>query len=60
MTLEFNLAHDEIAPGDATDIAFTDDLDALAPTIPGLVAVSVDTNTCAGSTVAAARSRPAI
>jgi len=51
VTLEFNLVHDETAPGDATDVAFTDDLDTLSPPVPGLVASSVDTNTCAGSTV---------
>jgi len=51
VTLEFNLTHDESASGDATGIAFTDDLAALSPTIPGLVAASVDTNTCPGATV---------
>ena len=37
-TLEFTLAHDEFAPGDATGISFTDDLDA---TLSGLVATGL-------------------
>ncbi len=50
-TLVFTLTHDEFAPADATGISFSDDLTALSPGIPGLIAASVDTNTCAGSTV---------
>ena len=38
VTLEFTLTHDELAPGDATGITFTDDLAALVPAIPGLTA----------------------
>ena len=38
VTLEFTLTHDALAPGDATAIAFTDDLAALVPAIAGLTA----------------------
>jgi len=38
VTLQFTLTHDENAPGDATSIAFTDDLDA---TLSGLVATGL-------------------
>lgn len=38
VTLEFTLTHSEFAPGDATDIAFTDDLDAA---LAGLVATGL-------------------
>ena len=51
VTLEFNLTYPEDATGNATAVAFTDDLDALSPGVPGLVATSVDTNTCTGATV---------
>ncbi len=52
VTLEFNLSYDvEEGTPDATDIAFTDDLTALTPAVPGLVAASVDTNTCPGAMV---------
>jgi uncharacterized repeat protein (TIGR01451 family) len=52
VALEFTLLYDpELPAPDATVIAFTDDLTALAPAVPGLVAASVDTNTCTGSTI---------
>ena len=38
LTLQFTLTHDEDAPADAVDIAFTDDLDA---TLAGLVATGL-------------------
>ena len=38
VTLEFTILHDEDAPGDATGIAFTDDL---AAGLPGLAAVGL-------------------
>ncbi|MGD2114766.1 MAG: hypothetical protein PVG07_06930, partial [Acidobacteriota bacterium] len=38
VTLELTIVHDENAPGDATDITFTDDLDA---TLSGLVATGL-------------------
>lgn len=41
VTLEFTLSHDEFAPGDATGISFTDDLDALAPALSGLAATGL-------------------
>lgn len=48
VTLEFTIAHDELAPSDATDIAFTDDLDAA---LSGLTAIGLPlTDVCgAGS-----------
>jgi len=46
VTLEFTLALNENAPGDATDISFTDDLDA---TLSGLVAVGLPQNDVCGT-----------
>jgi hypothetical protein len=46
VTLEFTLLHDENAPGDATSISFSDDLDA---TMTGLVATGLPiTDICGG------------
>ncbi len=44
-TLQFTLTHDAQAPGNATDIAFSDNLDAV---ITGLMATSATVNTCGG------------
>lgn len=41
VTLEFTLTHDEVAPGDATGISFTDDLDA---GLSGLAAIGLPLN----------------
>lgn len=46
VTLEFTLSHDELAPGDATDIAFTDDLGAA---LAGLAAVGLPQNDVCGA-----------
>lgn len=46
VTLELTLSHDELAPGDATDIAFTDDLDAA---LAGLTAVGLPQNDVCGA-----------
>jgi hypothetical protein len=51
VTLEFNLTYAAGSTADATAIAFTDDLMTLAPAVPGLVAASVNSNTCPDSTV---------
>ena len=40
-TLEFTLTHDPLAPGDAVGVEFTDDLAALVPAIPSLVATGL-------------------
>jgi len=45
VTLEFTLSHDELSPGDATDIAFTDDLDAA---LSGLTAMGLPQNDVCG------------
>ena len=45
VTLELTLSHGELAPGDATDIAFTDDLTA---TLSGLTAVGLPQNDVCG------------
>lgn len=45
-TLEFTLSHDELAPGDATAITFTDNLDAV---LSGLVAVGLPANDVCGA-----------
>jgi uncharacterized repeat protein (TIGR01451 family) len=44
--LEFTLLHDEWAPGDATDISFTDDLET---TLPGLVATGLPASDVCGT-----------
>ena len=41
VTLEFTLTHSPDASGDATDIAFTDDLTALTPALVGLAATGL-------------------
>ena len=46
VTLEFQLTHSENAPGDATNIAFTDDLDAA---LSGLVSTSGTLNDVCGA-----------
>ena len=46
VTLQFTLGHDEFAPGDATDFAFTDDLDAA---LSGLVATGLPQNDVCGA-----------
>lgn len=46
VTLEFSLTHDGNAPGDATGISFTDDLNA---TLTGLVAVGLPANDVCGA-----------
>ena len=52
VTLEFNLLYDvEDGTPDATAIAFSDDLTALVPAVPGLAASGVALNTCTGATV---------
>lgn len=45
VTLQFTLSHNELASGDATDIAFTDDLDAA---LSGLVATGLPQNDVCG------------
>ncbi|MBN1814561.1 MAG: hypothetical protein JXA14_22165 [Anaerolineae bacterium] len=45
VTLEFTISHDEFAPTDATNIAFTDDLTFL----PGMVATGLPTNDVCGA-----------
>ena len=45
VTLEFTLIHDENAPGDATNVSFTDDLDA---TLAGLVATGLPASDVCG------------
>jgi hypothetical protein len=45
VTLRFTITHDEFAPGDATNITFSDDLDA---TLTGLSASGATVNTCGG------------
>lgn len=45
VTLEFTLTHDEVAPTDATGIAFTDDLNLA---LPGLVATGLPQNDVCG------------
>ncbi|MCP4663080.1 MAG: DUF11 domain-containing protein [bacterium] len=45
VTLEFTLTHDENAPGDATDVTFTDDLDAA---LMGLVATGLPASDVCG------------
>ncbi len=49
VTLEFSLAHAVGATGDATGIAFTDDLTTLSPAVPGLMATGIDPGTCLGT-----------
>jgi acyl dehydratase len=46
VTLEFTLSHDEVAPADATNITFADDLDA---TLSGLAAVGLPMNDICGA-----------
>ncbi|MGD2114046.1 MAG: IPTL-CTERM sorting domain-containing protein, partial [Acidobacteriota bacterium] len=45
VTLQFTLSHDELAPGDATSIAFTDDLNVA---LSGLAAVGLPQNDVCG------------
>lgn len=46
VTLEFTIEHDEAAPADATDISFSDDLDAV---LAGLSAVGLPSNDVCGA-----------
>jgi hypothetical protein len=46
VNLEFTITYDEFATGDATDISFTDDLNAV---IPGLAAVGLPMNDICGT-----------
>lgn len=46
VTLEFNLSLSASAPGDVSNIAFSDDVDAM---LTGTVVSSVDTDTCGGT-----------
>lgn len=46
VTLEFTLTHGELAPGEATDVAFTDDLGAV---VTGLAAVGLPQNDVCGA-----------
>jgi hypothetical protein len=46
VTLTFSISHDDLAPGDATDIAFSDDLSAV---LPGLTATNLPLNDVCGA-----------
>lgn len=46
VTLQFTLSHDELAPGSASGVAFTDDLTATAP---GLLATGLPVSGCGGT-----------
>lgn len=46
VNLEYTITYDELATGDATNISFTDNLDAV---IPGLSALGLPLSTCGGS-----------
>lgn len=46
VTLELTLTHDEVAPGDATAVSFTDDLDAA---LSGLAAIGLPLNDVCGA-----------